>query len=213
MRLYAYFRSSASYRARLALHHKQLPFEVVPVSVLDGSTHAPEHLARNPLGQVPVLEIDTPRGIIQLAQSLAIIEFLDEIHPETPLMPRDPIQRARVRELAEIVNAGIQPLQNTPVLQRIEQELKGDKLAWVRHFMRKGLEALEARARLTAGRFLVGDSPTLADVCLVPQIYNARRFDVSLAGLDTLVAVDARCMQLPRWELAHPDRQPDAPPT
>ncbi len=212
MRLYAYYRSSASYRVRLALQHKQLPYELVPVSILKNETHSPEHLARNPLGQVPVLEIESEQGPVHLAQSLAIIEYLDELHPERPLVPRDAVARARARELAEIVNSGIQPLQNTPVLQHLEKELHADSKAWARHFMHRGLSALEARARSTAGQFLVGDSPSIADVYLVPQMYNARRFELSLEGFPTLVAIDARCQELPNWALAHPDRQPDAPP-
>jgi maleylpyruvate isomerase len=211
MRLYAYYRSSASYRVRLALMHKQIAYELVPVSIVKNETHSPEHLARNPLGQVPVLEIQTPEGPVYLAQSLAIIEYLDELHPERPLLPRDPILRARARELAEIVNSGTQPLQNTPVLTHVEKELHADAKAWARRFMHKGLSALEARAKHTSGQFLVGDAPTVADVLLVPQMYNARRFELSLDAFPTLVAIDARCQELPNWALAHPDRQPDAP--
>jgi maleylpyruvate isomerase len=213
MRLYAYYRSSASYRVRLALAHKQIPHEIVPVNVLNQGTHSPEHLARNPLGQVPVLELETPEGVVHLAQSVAIIEYLDELFPERPLLPREPVLRARTRELAEIVNAGTQPLQNTPVLNHVEKALGSDSKAWARHFMHKGLSALEARARQTAGRFLVGDTPSMADCFLVPQLYNARRFELPLEGLQTLVAIDARCAELPGWALAHPDRQPDAPST
>ena len=211
MRLFAYYRSSASYRVRLALQHKQIPHELVPVNILKNETHAPEHLARNPLGQVPVLEIQTAQGPVHLAQSLAIIEYLDELHPERPLLPRDAVLRARARELAEIVNSGTQPLQNTPVLQHVEKELHADARAWAQRFIHKGLVALEARAKHTAGQFLVGDAPSIADVCLVPQMYNARRFEISLEALPTLVAIDARCQELPNWALAHPDRQPDAP--
>ena len=208
MRLYAYFRSSASYRVRLALQHKNLPFELSTVSILKSEQRSAEHLARNPLGQVPVLEVDGQH----LAQSMAIIEYLDELHPEPALLPKDALARARARELAEIVNAGTQPLQNTPVLERVKNELKSDQNAWARFFIHKGLSALEARARVTAGRFLVGDTPSIADVFLVPQMYNARRFEISLDELPTLVAIDARCQALPRWELAHPDKQPDALP-
>jgi maleylpyruvate isomerase len=212
MRLYSYFRSSASYRVRLALQHKNLPFELCTVGLLQGEQRSDAHLTRNPLGQVPVLEVAGPHGPVHLAQSLAIIEYLDELHPEPALLPKDALARARVRELAELVNSGIQPLQNTSTVEHVHAELKGDRKAWIAHFVQKGLAALEARARVTAGRFLVGDTPSLADVCLVPQIFSARRFEVPLDGLDTLLAIDARCQALPRWELAHPDRQPDAPP-
>lgn len=210
--LYGYFRSSASYRVRLALLHKDLPFTQTGVSLLKGEQREAVHVARNPLAQVPVLELQTATGPVHLAQSLAIIEYLDEVHPSPALLPREPLARARVRELSEIVNAGTQPLQNTPVLDRVKNELGGDRDGWARHFIRVGLEALEARAKHTGGAFLVGDVPSLADVCLVPQMYNARRFGVSLDGLETLVAIDARATALPRWSLAHPDRQPDAPP-
>jgi maleylpyruvate isomerase len=210
MRLYAYYRSSASYRVRLGLHHKNLAFEAVTVSILDGANREAEHLARNPLGQVPVLEFEREGRTVWLAQSLAILEYLDETYPANPLLPQDPIARARVRELAEIVNSGTQPLQNTPVLADI-RALGGDADAWGRKYVRKGLLALAARAKETHGAFLVGDAPSLADVCLVPQMYNARRFDISFEGLELLVAIDERCRALPRWDLARPEVQPDAP--
>jgi len=212
MRLFAYGRSSASYRVRIALYHKQVPFELVTIAHADGEHRGEEHRARNPFGQVPVLEIDDRGTPVYLAQSLAIIEFLEERFPARPLLPRDHLGRARARELAEMVNAGIQPLQNTSVLAYLRDELHTDEQAYARLVIRRGLEAIAARARETAGRFLVGDQPTVADVCLVPQLLNARRLDVSLEGLATLLAIDERCRALPGWELAHPDRQPDAAP-
>lgn len=212
MRLYAYYRSSASYRVRLALAHKNLDYEVVPVSIPQGETRAAPHLERNPLGQVPVLEVEHAGKVVRLAQSLAIIAYLDERYPEPSLTPAHPVQRAYARELAEIVNAGIQPLQNMPVLERVARDLHGDANSWAQHFIHAGLSALEARAKATSGAFLIGDTPSVADVCLVPQMYNARRLGVSLEGFDTLVRIDAGCRELPRWQLAHPDKQPDAPP-
>jgi maleylpyruvate isomerase len=159
---------------------------------------------------VPVLEIREAGGQVHLAQSLAIIEYLEERFPDTPLLPRGAIARARVRELAEIVNAGTQPLQNLPLLEYLDGQLHVDSNAWARRHIRRGLEALESRARLTAGVFLVGDAPSVADVCLVPQMFNARRFDVPFDGLETIVRIDESCRALPRWEAAHPSRQPDA---
>jgi maleylpyruvate isomerase len=211
MRLFGYHRSSATYRVRIALHHKRIPFETVPVAIRAGEQRSPSHLARNPLGQVPVLEIDQGGRPVYLAQSLAIIEYLEELSSGYPLLPTEPVARARARELAEIVNAGTQPLQNSPVLEHLENDLHVDAKAWARRYIRRGLEALEARARLTAGAFLVGDAPSIADVCLVPQVFNARGLDVALDGLETLVRIERDCLALPGWDDAHPSRQPDAP--
>ncbi len=212
LKLYSYYRSSASYRVRLSLAHKQVPFELVTVPLRDGSQQTPAHLEKNPMGQVPVLEIPTAKGPVYLSQSLAILEYLDERYPELPLLPQATLERARARELSEIVNAGIQPLQNLIVVDRVRDVLQADPKEWTHFFVRRGLVALEQRAQVTAGTFLVGDHPSIADVCLVPQLYWARRFDVPLDGLDTLLRVDARAVALPRWDLAHPDRQPDAEP-
>lgn len=212
MKLHSYYRSSASYRVRLALAHKNLPFEMATVSLRDGVQLAPAHLAKNPIGQVPVLEVASESGTAFITQSMAIIEYLEECHPEQPLLPKTPIARARARELAELVNAGIQPLQNLLVTNQVRDVLKGDPQAWVHFFVGRGLHALEQRAQETAGDYLVGDTPTIADVFLVPQLYSARRFEVPLDGLDTLLRIEARALALPRWVDAHPDRQPDAEP-
>jgi maleylpyruvate isomerase len=210
MRLYAYSRSSASYRVRLVLAHKDIPFELVPVSIAKGEHREPEHRSRNPLGQVPVLEISSGDGRVLIAQSVAIMEYLEETHPDPPLLPRGAIDRARVRELVELVNSGIQPLQNVSVLQHAAS-LGADSGDWARHYIHKGLAALEERARATRGAFLFGDAPTLADVCLVPQMFNARNLGVDTTTLAALEAIDARCQALPRWSRAHPSAQPDAP--
>ncbi|MCA9574880.1 MAG: maleylacetoacetate isomerase [Polyangiales bacterium] len=212
MRLYAFYRSSASYRVRLALAHKQLPYTVVPVALGTGAQREAEHRARNPMGQVPVLELGADQGHAQLAQSVAIMEYLEEVHPEPALLPSTPLERARVRELVELVNSGIQPLQNLSVLQHVTS-LGADFGDWARHFVGRGLVALEERSRATRGAFLFGDTPTLADVCLVPQMYNARVLGVSLDALGALVDIDARAQALAGWAAAHPDAQPDSPPS
>jgi maleylpyruvate isomerase len=213
MLLHAYYRSSASYRVRLALAYKGLPYEVHPVSLLDGENRSEAHLARNPIGQVPVLEVDHGGERVLLAQSLAILEYLEETHPEPALLPKDAVARARVRELAELVNAGIQPLQNLPVLARVDRELGGDSKAWACHFITQGLSALEQRARHTAKSYLVGDAFSFADICLLPQLYNARRFHVPLEAMPTLLRVEQACHALPALRAAAPDAQPDAPKT
>ena len=209
MRLYAYYRSSASYRVRIALRHKDIPYEVVTVSIADGVNRGEAHLARNPLGQVPVLEFERGGETVHLAQSVAILEYLEETHPEPALLPKEPIARARVRELVELVNSGIQPLQNTPVLAELKA-LGADPDAWGRKYIGKGLHALQARVAGRSGEFLLGDTPTLADVVLVPQMYNARRFKVDVSACPTLVAICAHLEALPAFAAARPELQPDA---
>ena len=211
MRLYNYWRSSASWRVRVALHWKGLPFEYVPVNIVDREQTGAPHRARNPMQQVPALEVDDDGATVVLGQSLAILEYLEERHPAPPLLPAGRVARAQVRQLAECVNSGIQPFQNLPLLALVKDELGGDGPAFAARFNLRGLTALEELAARTAGRFLHGDAPTIADVCLVPQLYSARRFGVDLAAMPTLVRVDAACAELPAFAAAHPDRQPDAP--
>ncbi len=213
MRLYNYWRSSASWRVRIALHYKELAFEYVPVQIVERQQQAATYRALNPLQQVPLLEIEDAGHTLHLAQSLAIIEYLDERYPERRLLPTGRAERAFVRQLAENVNAGIQPFQNLPVLNIVKDELGGDAQAFARHFNSRGLEALEALVAGRAGRFMYGDTPTIADLCLVPQIYSARRFNVDVAAFPTLLRVEAACNELPAFVAAHPDRQPDAPKT
>jgi maleylpyruvate isomerase len=188
---------------RTALHYKGLTFEYVPVHLVKREQFAEGYARLNPMEQVPTLELDDGR---RLTQSLAIIEYLDETHPTPPLLPRDPYLRARARQLAEVVNSGIQPLQNTSVMQKIKQD-GGDDRAWNQHWIDKGLRALDATAADCAGTFLVGDSVSIADVCLVPQLYNARRFDVPISAL--LMRIEEACLALPAFQAAHADRQPD----
>lgn len=207
MKLHSFWRSSASWRVRIALHYKGLSFEYVPVDLGDAQQYQEGYRALNPMEQVPTLTLDDGR---RLSQSLAIIEYLDETVPSPPLLPRDPYLRARTRQLAEVVNSGIQPLQNTSPLNEVKR-IGGDPQAWGRKWVEKGLRALEGSAADTAGRFLVGDSVSMADVCLVPQLGNARRFGLDLAPFPLLVRVEAECAKLDAFACARPDRQPDAP--
>ncbi len=210
--LHNYWRSSASYRVRIALGLKGLTADYVAVHLLKdgGQQRAAAHRLLNPLGQVPALVITEDDGATRvLTQSLPIIEYLEDRWPEPAVLPRDPYLRARCRALAEVVNAGIQPLQNLSTTRRLV-ELGVDDKAWIRTFMHDGLVALEAMTAPLAGRYSVGDAPTLADCCLVPQLYSAHRFGVPLDPFPTLTRVAAACEALPAFAAAHPDRQPDA---
>jgi maleylpyruvate isomerase len=211
MRLYSYWRSTASWRVRIALAYKGLAYEYAPVHLAraGGDQYADSYVADvNAMSQVPVLETAAGR----IAQSLAIIAYLEEQHPEPPLLPAEPWLRARARQLAEIVNSGIQPFQKIPATSYVRDVLHGDGQAWAQHFIARGLRALERTARETAGTFLIGGHPTIADVCAVPQLYAARRFSVPLDPYPTLLRAEAACLELPAFTTSHPDRQPDALP-
>ncbi len=210
MRLYSYFRSSSAWRVRLALALKHIEHELVPVHLLrgGGEQKAPEFVAKNPMSQVPVLEIDDGPSPFLLTQSMAILEYLEERFPEPPLLPSEPEARARVRELAEMVNSGIQPLQNLGLRKFIHQAgVEPEPL--VKSLVGRGLEALEARARERAGRFLVSDSVTFADIYLVPQLYASRRFGIDVDAFPTLRRVERACEGLAAFQAAHPNAQPD----
>ena len=202
--LYDYWRSSASYRVRIALNLKGAAHECVAVNLLDGAQGEEAYRARNPQGLVPMLEADGMR----LTQSLAIIAWLDAGFPEPPLLPAGADDRAHVLSLALTIAADVHPLNNLRVLKRlaklgVEQQARDE---WYRHWVRLGFEALEALAAPRAGRFLFGDAVTLADVCLVPQMYNARRFELPLDPYPTLVRADAEAAALDAFAAAHPDR-------
>jgi maleylpyruvate isomerase len=206
VRLFGYWRSSSTWRVRIGLQFKGLEVETVPVHLRDGVQHSAAHDARNPMKQVPVLELSDGS---MLTESLAILQWLDEAFPEPPLLPADPLGRARVRQAAELINAGIQPLQNFQILGRIS-DLGGDQREWGQWVIAKGFAALERFAEQHAGEHLVGDAISLADVCLVPQMYNARRFGVDLSKTPNLVRLDAAAQAHPAFQTTHPDRQPDA---
>lgn len=209
--LHSYWRSSASYRVRIGLELKQLAYDYVGVDIVKGDQFADAYRAKNPIAQVPTLEIVEDDGRrIALTQSLPILEYLEERWPEPPILPRDPYLRAKARMLAEIVNAGIQPLQNLQTFKQVKA-LGGEEGAWIRPFIVDGLAAFAAAAAETAGAFCVGDSPTIADCCLVPQMVAVRRFKIDLdARFAQLLAIEARCLALPAFARAMPDRQPDA---
>lgn len=203
--LFDYFRSSASYRVRIALNMKGVPYERVTVDLLHGKQKGADYRARNPQGLVPMLQADG----LAITQSLAIIDYLDAVFPEPRLVPADAAQRAHVLSLSLLVACDIHPLNNLRVLKYLSGPLGQTEDArnqWYVHWVREGLAAIEALAAPRAGRFLVGDSPSLADICLVPQLFNARRFDVALDDYPTLVRVDSEAGKIHAFEAAHPDR-------
>jgi maleylpyruvate isomerase len=209
LKLYSYWRSTSSWRVRIALLWKGVAFEYAPVHLLRGGGEqwSPEHRARSPMGKIPVLELDDGRHI---SESMAILAYLEETHPDPPLLPGDPYLRARARMIAEMVNSGIQPLQNLEVIRHVKDVLGRDEKAWAANWNARGVAALEAAVGETAGRFCVGDEPSIADVYLVPQLYGARRVGVNLEAMPTLLRIETACCELPAFAASHPDRQPDA---
>lgn len=201
--LYDYYRSSAAYRVRIGLNLKGVAYDSVDVSLLNGDQRSPEHLARNPQGFVPVLDVG--EGV--LTQSLAILDYLDAKHPEPRFVPADPLARSRTLAMALTVACDIHPLNNLRVLNHLKRELSIEEETrndWYRHWVVQGFDALEQMAG--EGPFLGGDAPDMADICLVPQIFNARRFEVDLTPYPKLVAADAAAQRLEAFAAAHPDR-------
>lgn len=208
IRLFDYWRSSASYRVRIALNLKGVAWQSEPINLLAGEQFAAANLARNPQGQVPTIEIDGRT----MTQSLAIIGWLDALYPAPPLLPADPYARARVQANALIIAADTHPIDNMRVLKRLETQFGADQPAkddWYRHWIANGLRALESAVAETGavgGPYLGGKTPDLVDICLVPQMYNARRFNLPLDDYPTLLRADAAATAHPAFAAAHPDR-------
>lgn len=225
--LHNYWRSSASHRVRIALGLKQLAYEYVAVNLVQAAQHADAYRARNPMSQVPTLEITEDDGSVwAISQSLPIMEYLDERFPDPPILPASngsttlaharAFLRARARALAEIINSGIQPLQNLTTTKAVKQ-FGGDDVAWPRPFIAAGLAAYEAlvidtwrRFDMEPGSFSAGETPTIADCCLIPQLASARRFGVEYSQHSAIVHIEQRCMELDAFTRAMPDQQPDA---
>jgi maleylacetoacetate isomerase len=209
MKLYNYFRSSASFRVRIALGLKGLPYDYISVHIAKGEHKKPEYASLSADTLVPLLDI----GSDKLSQSMAIIEYLDETHPTPALLPPDAPGRAKVRALAQSIACEIHPLNNLRVLKYLVKELKLDeeaKNAWYRHWVRDGLLSFEKQlAQLPASKYCYGNTPTLADCCLVPQIFNGQRFNCDFSGLPRTMAAFEACMQLPAFDQAQPKNCPD----
>ncbi|XP_019374291.1 PREDICTED: maleylacetoacetate isomerase isoform X2 [Gavialis gangeticus] len=204
--LYSYFRSSCSWRVRIALALKGITYDQVPVNLLKdgGQQLTAEFQVVNPMQQVPALKIDG----ITLSQSLAIIEYLEETRPNPRLLPQDQKKRAQVRMISDHIVSGIQPLQNLAILQRVGEK----KLEWAQHYITNGFQALERILKHTAGRYCVGDEVSMADLCLVPQVYNAERYKVDLAPYPTITRINKALLELEAFQVSHPTKQPDTPP-
>jgi len=214
LQLYSYWRSSAAYRVRIGLHLKGLAFETVPVHLLEGGgqQHSEAYRQLNPQGLVPLLV----HGQRRMSQSLAILEYLDEVWPEPPLLPATARERQRVRALASLIACDIHPLNNLRVLKYFEHDWNvpaPEREDWIRHWIETGFKALEAMLadHPSTGDFCEGEFPTLADCCLVPQVYNARRYGVDMTPYPTIRRIEAACLALPAFQAASPERQPDAP--
>jgi len=210
VRLYSFFRSSAAYRVRIACNLKELSFETSAIHLQKdgGQNRKPDYRAVNPQMRVPALKLDSGEVLIQ---SLAIIEYLDEIHPRPPLLPSDPVDRAKVRAMAQLIACDIHPLNNTGPLRYLKNEMGQDQAkidAWYHHWILEGFEALETMVR--PGPYAWGADVTIADICVVPQVANARRFKVPLDRFPKIVAIDAACAKLTAFDKARPENQPDA---
>lgn len=212
MKLHAYFRSSTSYRLRIALNLKGLDYAIEPVNIVKGEQREPEFLSHNPFAGVPLLQA----GGRDRAQSLAILEWLDEAHPENPLLPPDIEDRFTARELAYAIATDIHAINNLSALQYLKNELGHDQHeidTWYRHWLKKTLVPVETRlAQVGSGEFLFA-SPGLFEVVLIPQLYNARRFELDTSAMPHIERIESACLALPAFQRAHPDNQPDTPQT
>lgn len=208
MKLYSYFRSSAAYRVRIALALKGLDADILPINLLKGEQKSDDYLAINPQGLIPSLQVDDA----VLSQSLAIMEYLEEVDNTVPLLPSDPVARASVRAMAQLIACEVHPLNNLRVLQYLTGELGVDdatKMTWYAHWIHQGFISLEAMLKQHAGQFCYGDTPTMADCCLIPQVYNAKRFNVELSSYPTIMRIYEHCNSLPAFIQAQPENQID----
>jgi len=210
LKLYSYFRSSAAYRVRITLNLKGLSYEILAVHLTKdgGEQRRPEYRSINPQMRVPALAVS---GGDVLTQSVAIIEYLEETHPEPALLPPDPVLRAKIRGIAQAIACDIHPLNNLVVLQYLKRTLEQEQAtidSWYAHWIASGFEAIEAM--IEPGPYAFGGEVSLADVCIVPQVANARRYKVPLENFPRIVAVDGACQKLPAFERARPENQPDA---
>ncbi len=211
MKLYSYWRSSTSYRVRIALNLKGVKYDYIPVNILTGEQTNPDFLKLNPMGGVPTI---ADNGHI-IGQSLAIADYLEQTRPNPPLFPADAAARAYVWQLALIVACDVHPLVNMPAVNYITEKCgESERLPWIDHFTSAGLQGLEylISSNKFSGKYCAGDAPTLADICLVPQIYSAKRFGVDLTPYPNIVRINDACLDHPAFAAAHPDRQPDAQP-
>ncbi len=200
--LYHYWRSSSSWRVRWAFEHKRIPFEAIHVGLLNGESESEEHLKRNPAGMVPVLELSDGN---RLTESLAIIRYLDEVHPSEPLQPKNPLDRARVWALAEVINSGTAPIQSLNVMYYHSQD-PAEQRKWSQHWIRSGLSIYEKLVAGQAGLYSHGDVASLADLCLIPQCYNALRYDIDLSEFPTISRIHESAKLLEPYQKSHPDR-------
>ncbi|MGI2103587.1 maleylacetoacetate isomerase [Shewanella frigidimarina] len=215
MKLYGYWRSSAAYRVRIALNLKQLTAEHISVHLVNngGEQHSEAYHQLNPSDLVPTFIDNNESGEINLSQSLAIMEYLDEKHPQQPLLPSNIEHRAIVRSMAQAIACEIHPLDNLRVLQYLVNEMgvsEADKMRWYHHWIHLGFAALEQQLSQYLGRFCFGDTPSLADICLIPQVYNAKRFNLELAAYPNIVRIWDECHKLPAFVNAAPEQQHDA---
>ncbi|KAK1894367.1 Maleylacetoacetate isomerase [Dissostichus eleginoides] len=203
--LHGYFRSSCSWRVRIAFALKGIEYDQVPVHLIKdgGQQHTEQYKTLNPMQQVPAVEIDG----ITLSQSLAVIQYIDETRPGPPLLPADPKKRAQVRMISDIIASGIQPLQNLHVIQKMGTE----KVQWAQHFIDRGFQALEPLLKQTAGKYCVGDEISMADICLVPQVYNAERFKVDVEQYPTIKRLNETLLEIEAFRVSDPSCQPDTP--
>ena len=209
--LRSYFRSSCSWRVRIALAHKGLSYATIPVHLLQdgGQQHGEAHRQANPMRELPVLLV----GDEPLAQSMAILEYLEETHPTPSLLPSDPLGRARVRQMSEVINSGIQPIQNLRVMQKLQKDFgleKSQTKAWSADWIKFGFDALEQLVARHSGVYCFADEVSFADACLIPQLFNARRFDVDLSAYPNLTRIEDSLNKLDAFAASHPSKQPDA---